>query len=174
VKFLPIFESIKPEDLERAVESPELATDKREVGRYEYHPAVYEFMQACYENGFIQRTFNWPAWGKAATLYLNDAAFIDRARLTTCIKLIMASVRYQRFCDGHLGEVIKSGHITAIPFVHLNNWRMRVCLANCYEGRYYRQIAPRKGDACPFLNGLGDSETIGAAKRTATESAHTA
>jgi hypothetical protein len=39
-------------------------------------------------------------------------------------------------------------------------------LANCYEGRYYRQIAPRKGDASPFLNGLGDSETIGAAKRT--------
>jgi hypothetical protein len=45
-----------------------------------------------------------------------------------------------------------------------------VCLANCYEGRYYRQIAPRKGDASPFLNGLGDSETIGAAKRTATKS----
>jgi Family of unknown function (DUF6508) len=39
---------------------------------------------------------------------------VDRARLTPCIKLIMASVRYQRFCDGHLGEVIKSGHITAV------------------------------------------------------------
>jgi hypothetical protein len=49
-----------------------------------------------------------------------------------------------------------------------------VCVANCYEGRYYKQIAPRKGDASPFLNGLGDSETIGAAKRTATKSAHTA
>jgi hypothetical protein len=50
----------------------------------------------------------------------------------------------------------------------------RLSLANCYEGRYYRQIAPRKGDASPFLNGLGDSETIGAAKPTATKSAHTA
>ena len=49
-----------------------------------------------------------------------------------------------------------------------------VCLANCYEGRYYRQIAPRRGDASPFLNGPGDSETIGAAKRTATNSAYTA
>jgi hypothetical protein len=49
-----------------------------------------------------------------------------------------------------------------------------LCLANCYEGRYYRQIAPRKAVASPFLNGLGDSETIGAAKRTATKSAHTA
>jgi bifunctional non-homologous end joining protein LigD len=52
-----------------------------------------------------------------------------------------------------------------------NAW---LCLANCYEGRYYRQIAPRKADASPFLNGLGDSETIGAAKRIATKSAHTA
>jgi hypothetical protein len=49
-----------------------------------------------------------------------------------------------------------------------------VSLANCYEGRYYRQIAPRKGDVSPFLNGLGDSETIGAAKRTATKGANTA
>jgi hypothetical protein len=47
-------------------------------------------------------------------------------------------------------------------------------LANCYEGRYYRQIAPREGDAFPFLNGPGDSETIGAAKRTATKSSNTA
>jgi hypothetical protein len=44
-----------------------------------------------------------------------------------------------------------------------------VSLANCYEGRYYRQVAPRKGDASPFLNGSGDSETIGAAKRTAAK-----
>jgi hypothetical protein len=34
-----------------------------------------------------------------------------------------------------------------------------VCLANYYEGRYYRQIAPRKGDASPFLNGLGDKRS---------------
>ena len=53
-KFLPILESIKPEDLERAVKSQELAADSLEVGRYEYHPAVYEFMQACYDHGLIQ------------------------------------------------------------------------------------------------------------------------
>jgi len=35
-------------------------------------------------------------------------------RLATCIKLITASLRYERFCDGHLGDVIKSGHIAAI------------------------------------------------------------
>src|SRR5207237_1629062 len=42
------------------------------------------------------------------------------------------------------------------------------------RGRYYPQIAPRKGDASPLLNGPGDSETIGVAKRTATKSAKSA
>jgi hypothetical protein len=32
----------------------------------------------------------------------------------------------------------------------------------------------RERDASPFLNGPGDGETIGAAKRTATKSANTA
>ncbi|PYT67431.1 MAG: hypothetical protein DMG42_26860 [Acidobacteria bacterium] len=42
------------------------------------------------------------------------------------------------------------------------------------RGRYYPQIAPRKGDASPLLNGPGDSETIGVAQRTATKSAKSA
>jgi hypothetical protein len=41
VKFLPIFESIKPEDFERVVKSPELAEDGLEVGRFEYAPAAF-------------------------------------------------------------------------------------------------------------------------------------
>lgn len=111
---MPIFESINPEDLERPVKPPELAKGSLEVGRYEYHPAVDEFMQACYDNGFVQRTFDWPAWAKEGSRYVSDATLVASANLATCIKLIMASVRYERFCDGHLGEVIKSGHIAAI------------------------------------------------------------
>ena len=113
IKFLPILESIRPEDLARMVNPPALEEDSLIVGHLEYHPAVYDFMQACYDHGLVQ-PFDWSAWAEEGRRYMNDAAFIDRARLTTCIKLITASVRYQRFCDGHLGEVIKSGHITAI------------------------------------------------------------
>src|SRR5437667_5756291 len=50
---------------------------------------------------------------------------------------------------------------------------IRVC-GELIRGRYYPQIAPRKGDASPLLNGPGDSETIGVAKRTATKSAKSA
>ena len=51
--------------------------------------------------------------------------------------------------------------------------RSGVC-GELIRGRYYPQIAPRKGDASPLLNGPGDSETIGVPKRTATKSAKTA
>jgi hypothetical protein len=65
-KFLPILESIKPEDLARIVTPPESTrkvfgaeqqqTDdnvywEANIGHLEYHPAVYEFMQACYDHG---------------------------------------------------------------------------------------------------------------------------
>ena len=64
IKFLPIFENINPEDLARVVKPPALAEESLVIGHLEHHPAVYEFMQACYNNGFVQRTFNWPAWAK--------------------------------------------------------------------------------------------------------------
>ena len=112
-KFLPIFESINPEALERAVKPQELVAYSFEVGRYEYHPAVYEFMQACYDRGLVQ-PFYWPAWTRQGRRYMSDPSLVASARLTTCTKLITASLRYERFCDGHLGEVIKSGHIAAI------------------------------------------------------------
>jgi hypothetical protein len=45
---------------------------------------------------------------------MSDPALVATARLSTCIKLITASLRYERFCDGHMEDVIKSGHIVAI------------------------------------------------------------
>jgi hypothetical protein len=92
---------------------PALAEDKFVVGRSEYHPAVYEFMRACYDHGLVQ-PFDWPAWAREGRRYMSDLSLVASAKLTTCIKLITASLRYERFCDGHLGEVIKSGHIAAI------------------------------------------------------------
>jgi ADP-ribosyl-[dinitrogen reductase] hydrolase len=113
IKFLPILESINPEDLAWVVKPPAPAKDRLVIGQLEYHPAVHEFMRACYDNGFVQ-PFDWPAWAKEGGRYINDSELVGTARLNTCIKLITASLRYERFCDGHLGEVIKSGHIAAI------------------------------------------------------------
>jgi len=113
VKFLPILESIRPDELARVVKSPEDEGDSCVAGHLEYHPAVYEFMQACYDNGLVQ-PFDWQSWARVGRRYMSDSKLVASARLSTCIKLITASLRYERFCDGHLGGVIESGHITAI------------------------------------------------------------
>jgi ADP-ribosyl-[dinitrogen reductase] hydrolase len=135
VKFLPILESIGPEDLARIVKPPALKEDGFVVGHLEYHQAVHEFMRACYDNELVQ-PFDWPAWARQGRRYMSDPAFVASARLETCIKLIMASVRYERFCDGHLGEVIKSGHIAAIL-------RRLETIGGCTPGNYTQP--PRRG-----------------------------
>jgi hypothetical protein len=113
IKYLPVFENINPDDFAHIVPHPDSTEDCHVVGHLEYHRTVYEFTKACYANGFVQ-PFDWPAWTKEASRYMKDPALVTSARFTTCIKLITASLRYERFCDGHLAEVLVSGHITAI------------------------------------------------------------
>jgi len=50
LKFLPIFENMKPDDFARPPET----TEDYIVGHVQYHRAVYEFERACYESGFVQ------------------------------------------------------------------------------------------------------------------------
>jgi hypothetical protein len=112
-KFLPIFENMNPDEFAHIIPHPDSTEDCHVVGHLEYHRTVYEFMKACYENGFVQ-SFDWPAWGREARRYMGDRALVRSARLATCIKLITAHLRDERFCDGHLQDVLMSGHITGI------------------------------------------------------------
>jgi hypothetical protein len=45
---------------------------------------------------------------------LKQIKLVASARLATCVKLITAHIRYERFCDGHLHSNFESGHLTAI------------------------------------------------------------
>lgn len=110
VRFLPELETIAPENLARTIRTPEGTIV---LGCVEYHPAVRRFEKACYENGFIQ-TFDWPAWARTARRYMRNPELVASARLSTCVKLITAHIRCERFCDGHLQVVLSSGHISAI------------------------------------------------------------
>ena len=114
INFLPILENINPHDFSHSVRLPGNEDVCYGIGHVEFHPAVYEFTKACYENGFVQASFDWPAWAKEARRYMADPALVASARLATCIKLIILHLRYERFCDGHLGEVFKSGHLSAV------------------------------------------------------------
>jgi Family of unknown function (DUF6508) len=109
-KFLPELEAIAPESLARAVRTPEGAIF---LGCVEYHPAVRSFEKACYDNGLVQ-PFDWPAWASTARKYMRDPNLVASARFSTCIKLLTAHLRAERYCDGHLQVVLSSGHINAI------------------------------------------------------------
>jgi len=53
IKFLPIFEAISPDDFARYCESADGTEENPTIGHLQYHPAVCEFMQSCYENGLV-------------------------------------------------------------------------------------------------------------------------
>ena len=109
-KFLPDLEAIAPEHVARTIRTPEGVIV---LGCVDYHPAIHKFERACYENEFIQK-FDWPAWAPTVRRYMRNPELIASARLSTCVKLITAHIRCERFCDGHLQDVLVSGHITAI------------------------------------------------------------
>jgi hypothetical protein len=111
--FLPIFEAIAPDDFAHLVGSTDVAGEIPFMGHLEYHPEVCKFMDACYENGMVL-SFDWGAWSDEAHGYMKDPRLVTCASLNTCMNLLTIHLRAERFCDGHLAEVLRSGHIIAI------------------------------------------------------------
>lgn len=83
------------------------------IERGEYNPVILEFQQALYRHGFIL-DFDWPKWQAKAVRIVEDSALLQKSRMITCVKLLTLHIRKDRFCDGHLGAMIASGHIAAI------------------------------------------------------------
>ena len=111
--FLPLFEAIAPDDFAHLVGSTDVPGEIPFMGHLEYHPAVYKFIDACYENGMVL-SFDWEAWSEEARRYMGDPQLVMAAGLNTCMKLLTTHLRAERFCDGHLEGVLRSGHIIAI------------------------------------------------------------
>ena len=112
MKYLPYFE----EPNQHFGKSPSVKTKD---GVASIIPAVLarqtsQFVQACYDNGFVQG-FDWPKWQKrAAQLLRDEEALFRTADLDMLVKLLTTHVRKDRFVDGHLLSVMKSGHIGRI------------------------------------------------------------
>lgn len=58
--------------------------------------------------------FDWTRWHAKAEPYTNSPEAVAGADLVTLQKLLTAHARAERFFAGHLCEVFKSGHLTAI------------------------------------------------------------
>ncbi len=71
------------------------------------------FYKALYEAGLIIQ-FDWMEWTNQAQEYVNRPQLIEEADFDTICKLLTVHVRNDRFCDNHLGEMIRNGHVAAI------------------------------------------------------------
>jgi hypothetical protein len=72
-----------------------------------------QFHQAVYDNGFVF-SFDWPACQEEARRYYEQPELLGTADLQVLRKLITLHVRKERFCEGHLSAVVKSGYMAAL------------------------------------------------------------
>ncbi len=79
----------------------------------EYHPGVIDFMRTLYENNFVQ-SFDWGEWQEEGTRLYQHPELLAGADLETCVKILTLHARKDRFCGGHLGEMVRCGHILAV------------------------------------------------------------
>ena len=75
--------------------------------------AAGRFHRVLYERGFVRR-FDWPRWQDQAARYVEDPAAVEDADLETLCRLLTTHLRKDRFCDGHMAEMHRRGHLLAI------------------------------------------------------------
>lgn len=81
---------------------------------FESSPELMALIQTLYDHNWIADDFDWPAWQPVAERYAKEPGLLDEADLGTLRKLFTTHVRKERFCDGHLAEVTRSGHLLAL------------------------------------------------------------
>jgi hypothetical protein len=112
ILFLPRLEELIPSRIWNKEPGISIQDSTATIERGEYCPVIKEFQQSLYRRGFV-RDFDWQAWQPKAVRLSKDPNLLKKARMTTCIKLLTFHIRRERFYDGHLGEMLTSGHITA-------------------------------------------------------------
>src|SRR6201996_9431806 len=71
------------------------------------------FQQCAYEHGFV-RSFDWMRWTADKRKSAAEPEGAEHPTMKVCIQLLTAHIRGDRFSEGHLESVIRSGEILAI------------------------------------------------------------
>ena len=92
-------------------------------GEWRSHPGQFpyflfdekliEFVGVLYQHGWVI-SFDWPAWRETAARYTASPEAVAGADLDVIRRLFATHVRQDRFCDGHLAEMVRDGHIVAL------------------------------------------------------------
>lgn len=76
-------------------------------------PIAMEFIGGLYKKGLLV-PFDWMAWNDTADSYIRNPKSLLDASADVCIKLLTLHIRADRFSDGHLADMLETGHTTAI------------------------------------------------------------
>ena len=106
LRFLPVFE--QPDYTFGEWHSP-----RGQFPFYAVNAEVMDFLQTLDEQQIVF-PFDWPRWQEEAGRYVSDPGALEMADLLTLRKLLTTHVRTERFVEGHLANMLESGHITAI------------------------------------------------------------
>ena len=80
---------------------------------YVYDGKVLDFIKTLYDENIIY-SFDWVKWQPEAIEYYDSLDLLKNADLDTLRKLLTVHIRKERFCSGHLAQVIKTGHLLNI------------------------------------------------------------
>jgi O-acetyl-ADP-ribose deacetylase len=72
-----------------------------------------DFVAALCRSGLIF-PFDWPAWQSEAEKLVDSPDAIDTIDLASIRRLLTTHVRKDRFCEGHLEQIILCGHMAAV------------------------------------------------------------
>jgi len=103
--FIPYFES--KDSVFYTVDTSDL------LNPHIYSRKVLDFEKALYEENIIY-IFDWVSWQPEAEKYFRDTELLKDADLDTLRKLLTLHARKERFCSGHLAQMIESGHVLNI------------------------------------------------------------
>jgi hypothetical protein len=102
--YLPYFEDTK---------NVFFTTSDSWIDPFDFSPTVLDFIQTLHDESFIG-LYDLSTWQDEAIKYYEDPALLDTADLETIRKLLTLHIRKDRFCGGHLADMIERGHILAI------------------------------------------------------------
>lgn len=80
---------------------------------FEASPEMEELILALHQHGWVS-DFDWSEWQTVAERYAKNPTLLKEAGLGTLRKLFTTHVQREKFCDGHLAEVARSGHLAAL------------------------------------------------------------
>ena len=112
VSFIERFENAE-EPLFTFHEGEEQGDGSFQMPYYTRSTIVGEFVGGLDEKGLVV-PFDWPAWSDTADSYIGNPDSLLDASADVCFKLLTLHIRADRFTDGHLAQMLESGHITAI------------------------------------------------------------